>query len=391
MNKKLVASLLSALLASGCGGGSDDDVEAASSNYPINTVSTPAGQNTVWNFNVGDLNRDGLEDVVVGGWNFDSSGAFVYLLYQNPDGTLSDRTSQMLPNNVIQGNQKALIWDFDGNGWLDVFLSGMLDGSAMRPANSTFLWGTGAGFVRQELRDAVMAHGACMADLNFDGRMDMIVGGDGMAGTGGVYLNKGSRRFEIRPDLMPGDWTGFAACAAIRKGSTHVVYFGDHRIWLAQKDTVAVYNAAARVTSTSLPPTEAGYDTIEVLAADVLGRGEPQFVIHRNGIAVSQPGPTLVMASADGLNYAPAMNLGARRSDFAGRTMVVDGGVGVFISGDTNNATLFRGTGIYKAGRFKGMAGSNQPFQPATVYQNSITGKTYMLELLGGIFKTQEM
>jgi len=391
VKKILIASVLSALAAAGCGGGSDDDVDAATANYPISTASTPVGQNTVWNFNVGDLNKDGLEDVVVGGWNFDSPGAFVYVLYQNPDGTLTDKTAQVLPNNVIPGNQKILVWDFDGNGWLDVVFPGFLDGSAMRATSTTILWGTGTGFARQNLGDSVMAHGACMADLNFDGRMDMIVAGDGMAGTGGVYLNKGSRRFEIRPDLMPEGWTGFGACAAIRRGSTHTVYFGDHRTWLAQKDTVAIYSSTARVTSTSSPGLEAGYDTIEVLAADVLGRGEPQFVIHRNGIAVPQPGPTLVMAAADGLNYSSTMNLGNRRSDFAGRTMVVDGGVGVLISGDTNNATLFRGTGVYKPGRFKGMAGSSQPFQPATVYQNSLTGKTYMLELLGGVFKTQEM
>jgi hypothetical protein len=104
----------------GCGGGGGGSAGGGTPSPQISSVMNIGSHtNQVTTYAAGDLNGDGLEDVVVSGWNVDSTTAYVYVMLQNSDGTLTDKTSQLLANNVIEGSQRILIGDFDADGHVD--------------------------------------------------------------------------------------------------------------------------------------------------------------------------------------------------------------------------------------------------------------------------------
>jgi hypothetical protein len=80
---------------------------------------------------------------------------------------------------------------------------------------------------------------------------------------------------------------------------------------------------------------------------------------------------------------------GTSVSQYYGRTLTINGQEAVFFSGDANNANVYLGNTVYKPGRFVAMGGG--AYHPAFVYTNKISGKVYMLELVGNTFYTEEM
>ncbi len=156
-------------------------------------MSIGSHTNQVATYAAGDLNGDGLEDVVVSGWNADAATAYVYIFTQNTDGTLTDKTSQLLANNVIEGSNRIEIADFDADGHMDIFIPGFRDGLRIYGAHSVMFWGATGQYVREDWADVNSAHGACIADMNNDGKPDLLVGGAAYNdnAVGGVYINNG--------------------------------------------------------------------------------------------------------------------------------------------------------------------------------------------------------
>lgn len=381
LTKKLLAcALVLPALLTACGGGGGSSGGASSS--LVSAVMSPGSRtNTVANYAAADLNGDGLEDVVVSGWNTDVLTAYVYIFIQNSDGTLTDKTSNLLANNVIEGSQRVLISDFDSDGHVDIFIPGFGDGTQIYGAHSVMFWGSTGQYVREDWTDRNAAHGACIADLNNDGKTDLLVAGTSYSNSvGGVYINNGNRHFTLNTTTLPSSY--FEACASINTGSSNVVYFAGGNATSGYRDTIATIDYSLNTTSLGLQVNNA-LDSIDVVVADLNADGQKEFVVSLNGINVPDPGPRELISTSG----VVLSTLETKRSGFYGRALTTSM---VFFSGDTNNASVFSGLTKYKPASFTDMASSTQGFMDAFVYQNS-QGKIYMLELLNGVYKTREM
>ncbi len=101
----LVVALLLACGGGGGGGGSSNSVTTPLPSSATRVLNESAFQNKVENYAVGDLNGDGLDDVVIGGWTGVAPGSDSYLavLIQNANGSLTDRTAQLAGTHDLTG------------------------------------------------------------------------------------------------------------------------------------------------------------------------------------------------------------------------------------------------------------------------------------------------
>jgi len=146
------AYLAISLVLTACGGGSDNS--ASSSDQAQITpgvaftrvLNQSTNRNTVETYAVGDLNSDGLDDVVVGGWTGGTN--YLAIMIQNPNGTLTDRTVALAGTNQYPGSNHVFIGDFDHDGHADIWFPG--DDDLVASTSSLILWGSTSGvFIRQ--------------------------------------------------------------------------------------------------------------------------------------------------------------------------------------------------------------------------------------------------
>lgn len=384
MQKLLITLFCIALTACGGGGGGSS---SPATPIPVGpTVSTVMNVgshiNQVATYAAGDLNGDGLEDVVVSGWNSDVATAYVYIMMQNSDGTLTDKTSQLLANNVISGSQRILIGDFDVDGHVDIFIPGFGDGSRIYGAHSVMFWGSTGQYVRDDWADVNSAHGACVADMNNDGKPDLLVAGSSFNdnAVGGIYLNNGNRNFTLNTTALPNNY--FTTCSVIANSTTNTIYFGNANAVAGYHDIIATFDFSLNTVS-SVPLQNQSVDTIDSVVADLDGNGQKDFVLS---VDTSNASGQRIIVSTTGATVATAET--SKYSLYYGRAL---SNTSVFFSGDTNNSSVFNGLTKYKPTSFTDMAASSQGFIDAFVYQNSGQGKIYMLQLLNGVYKTREM
>ena len=373
---KHIIPLLLTLVLTACGGGGGGSGTASSAASVRSTVLSTIRTNTVYTEAVGDLNGDGLDDVVVSGWNSDSATAYVYVFIQNSDGTLTDRTS-LLPNNVIAGSQRVLIADFDSDGHMDIFIPGFGDGSAMTRQNSVMFWGSSGSYIRNDWTDNSMAHGACIGDINNDGRTDILIAGSG------AWINNGGRAFTLN-NIFTNNY--FTACAVVKEATSSTVYLANNNSVAGYRDAIVVYDFSLTAISNTGYQSDNNYDTIDVVAADLTGDGNKDFVISLNGIAINATGPRQVLAYTGANTYSYSTTLGSGRSLYYAHRLTINGADSVFFSGDAQNASVYRGSTQYRSSMFSGNS-----FDPVNVYQNTSNGKMYMLQLTNGTFYTQEI
>lgn len=388
-----VIVLMLALLLTACGGGGGATSTTASANSysaiaGLNKVTDVGSRpNTVYNTAAGDLNGDGREDVVISGWNFDGSAARIWVFLQNTDGTLTDRTD-LLPVNTVNGSQHVFIADFDNDGKNDIFVPGFKDGGAMDSTNSVMFWNNGT-FTRDVFADRVMAHGACIDDIDNDGDLDMLVSGN--QGASILYVNNGNRSFTADIWSFGGQW--FATCAITHQTNGDInVVMGNNRSVAGYSSIIAVYNSALRhLYDIGLGPI--GMDLINSASIDVNSDGQKDFVLAFSNVYPLTPDRKVFLNS--GLNtYIDGFQLDNLGSDYYTQVTTVDGVPAVFLPADAGNSRLYKvanGTLVaYHPQAFSTMAGSHVT-QANTVYRNVSTGKTFMLQLLDDAFYTQEM
>jgi hypothetical protein len=343
---------------------------------------------------VGDVNGDGLDDVIVTGWSRGSLTNYVYIYIQNADGTLTDKTNTLLVNNTIPGAAHILIHDFDGDGHVDIFLAGYSENNAGQVGvTSIMLWGSSTTFTPQ-VWDVNLAAGACMADFNNDGKMDLMVAGGGFTpqnDVGGIYLNNGTQtKFTLQAQGILGA-NGFSACAPIKSEANTIVYMGNNTYNPVQ-DRIITLDPNLNIISQSLVPINGNNYTVDATVVDLNNDGIMDFVVEQNANLGSMDGagPKLYYQN-NGNGFNAPTTLTTALSGYYSRAFTLSGVPGIFFAGNASNAQVFKGlTQIYNT-EFTAMAGTTPAQDVADIYQNATTGKVYMIQLLNGTFLTQEM
>jgi hypothetical protein len=283
-----------ALVACGGGGGSGGGGSTPSSSASVGIkviAQTSATQNNVVrNYAVGDLNNDGLDDVVIGGWS-GTGISYLAVMIQNTNGTLTDRTTELVGSNSYPGSMHIFIDDFDHDGRADIWLPGSDD--RLPSVNSVMLWGSASGtFSRQVLTESMASAGACLFDVNNDGNIDMLVRGTYQQGinTYGYYLNHGNRTFSFVSDQYV---NGASACAIIRDSTTgHLAAMQSGNNQGSNTDAISIVDANMSLIKLIPVPKQdsAMAGMIGAVTADVNSDGLLDFITVYESWIPGQPG-----------------------------------------------------------------------------------------------------
>jgi FG-GAP-like repeat len=392
---KQLFTILFCVVLTACGGGGGGSASPTTSPSAAITAITISNSNTVYNSATGDLNGDGLDDVVVSGWNYDSTTAYVWVLVQNEDGTLTDKTSVLLPTNTITGSQHVFIADFDNDGKNDIFLPGFLDGSVMAPTTSVMFWNNGSQFSRQIFNEQVMAHGSCIDDINGDGKMDILAAGD--MGASILYVNNGNRSFTADAVTLNNNW--FASCGVIHQSNGDInILMGNNHNLAGYTSAIAVYDSNLlfqNYIGVNLNPNDG---IINSAVFDANGDGHKDFVMALSNIFPASPSRRVLLNTGTN-SYIDGQQLDSFGSEYYSLvTTLLDGTPAVFLpETGTGSRLYYHSNGVmvtYKPTSFGNMSGSNTLLMP-TIYKNIRQGKIYMLQLLNdgnnSTFKTREM
>ena len=157
---------------------------------PVNEFPLPAGTSASPAPVVGDFNRDGHLDVVIGGQSA------VYFIAGNGNGTLGTPISSSTESSMEGG---LVAGDFNGDGILDLAVTNPLINSV------SILLGNGDGTFKTPVDYATgSTPGAAVAgDFNGDGKLDLAVL-DGAATTVSILLGNGDGTFKTHVEYPAG-------------------------------------------------------------------------------------------------------------------------------------------------------------------------------------------
>lgn len=397
MNKLIAPIILCTLVLTGCGGGGGGGSGTAPVVGAIRVVKSTTESNLVNTMASGDLNNDGLEDVVIGGWvNDGTHTAYISVFYQNPDGTLTEKTLDVLPSRTYQGSQLIFIADFDNDGRNDIILPGFDDGNPQPPANTVIFWNNSGQFIRQDLSDQVYAHGACYNDIDHDGDLDMLVAG------GGVYLNQGNRNFNILTNILPNRF--FSACSvAHNQNGTMSILLGEDNQLPGFGSEILTLDSQFNIVSQAgvvLPNSMSG--VANGLSVDVNNDGSTDFIAVFNASASGEPGAKQVLLNDGSGNFTPQPSFDTINNNaYYSKTFFTEGHTTILfgaINGDmklyqlvSGVVTLYKQSVLDSIAAAFGLTQGNWNTGHGTIYQNNVNGKVFVLQYINGNYYTKEL
>ena len=403
MNKIIAPIILCTLVLTGCGGGGGGGGVSPGPTVGLtHVVKTTTEGNLVNTMASGDLNNDGLEDVVIGGWvNNGTHTAYISVFYQNPNGSLTEKTLDVLPSRTYQGSQVIFIADFDGDGRNDIILPGFDDGAPQPTANTVIFWNNSGQFIRQDLNDQVQAHGACYSDVDRDGDLDMLVSGT----NGGLYINNNNRTFTIQTTTMPNDF--WDTCSVIHNSNnTFSVLMGNSNVVPGFKSGILTfdynYNIVSRGGISSPSNNGFQFDLINSVVADVNGDGRQDFIAVFNDFAPGVPGVKQVWVNDGNGNFTSQAAFDTvNNNSYYSKVFFTAGHTTILFGAINGDNKLYQAVGGVMVGFKQNVLDTiasllnttqgNWRTGHGTVYQNTVNGKIYMLQYINGNYYTKEL
>jgi hypothetical protein len=402
---KLVLPILLTLVLTACGGGGGGG--SASSNAASTSTSTVTTLNRVTallgseikTMAVGDLTGDGLDDVVIGGWGASGSSTYIYVLVQNADGTLTDSTSTILPTNRYGGSQHVFIADFDGDGKKDIFFPGFSDGcngnTTTCAVNSVVFWNSPGQFIKQTLPELTSAHGACFDDLDQDGDLDLIVAGGYNGSVGGVYINNGTRSFTLNRTILSNNY--FSTCSVVHQNNGDIaILLGNNGQVAGSRSNISVFdNQLVLKSNIGVASSNTATDLINSMVID------NKFILVFNPMTAGDAGAKEIW-NTQTYSYINTID-SSYNNQYYTYTVSVNGTPTVYFSGPNGDARLYQYSAsafiAYQQSRLTAMAAQaggrpgvkDWSVDVGIIYQNSSTGKIYMLQSINSILYTQEL
>lgn len=403
MIKSFAPIILLTLVLTGCGGGGEGSSPSTNPVSGLDTVvKTTTETNLVNTMASGDLNNDGLEDVVIGGWvNDGTHTAYISVFYQTANGMLVEKTLDVLPSRTYQGSQVIFIADFDNDGRNDIILPGFDDGVGQPNADTVIFWNNSGQFIRQDLNDQVQAHGACYSDIDRDGDLDMLVSG----ANGGLYVNNRDRTFTIQSTATPNDF--WDTCSVVHNSNnTFSVLMGDSNQVAGFKSAILTFDYNYNVVTQAgiAAPMNNGYefDLINSLIADVNNDGHTDFIAVFNDWHSGVPGAKQVLLNDGTGNFTPQAAFDTINNNaYYSKTFFTQGHTTILfgaINGDMKLYQIVNGTlTLYKQSVLDSIASAlsrtqgNWQTGHGTIYQNTVNGRVYVLQYINGNYYTKEL
>jgi hypothetical protein len=292
---------------------------------PGQTIPLPQGVGA--NITVGDLNGDGIPDLILGydfSYNAQVNDSITVLLGHG-DGTFSSPAYFAVSNAEVSFYGKMGIADFDGDGHADVIASDF-DGSLY------FFKGDGQGHLATPVivSGPIFGTDVLVADLNGDGRPDFVVAS---SYSFDVFINPGNAVFST-PVSYPTNFYSSGQNSLLLadvNGDGHPdLLYGDfsEQLWAAYGRSDGTFAPSVVIAT---PPT---HDPAVLAVSDLNGDHKPRVLLSSDdGVAV-----TLGATPNGSLLYAATGNLFdfAVAADFNG-----DGLMDVAVPGDKSLVILF--------------------------------------------------